>query len=144
VYYQIDNGTDINVDREEATDKEKYETSAEFEGWTSNATMSVRLFAEARYYFVNNPEKFSNTVEDTEKHTFSTDLDPNIGAEEPLVEYNYTLAALRQNQLPNTLNYALPYPVTIVMTPGFEMVAVVLAIVATVLLFKYKKNKKKT
>lgn len=144
VYYQINNGSDINVDRKEITDKEKYETSAEFEGWTSNATESVQVYAEARYYFVNNPEKFSNTVQDTQEYTFSTELDSNIGAEEPLVEYNYTLAALRQNQLPNTLSYALPYPVSIAMTPGFEAIAVVLAIVVAVLLFKYKKNKKKT
>jgi hypothetical protein len=144
VYYQINNGSNINVDRKEVTDKEKYETSAEFEGWTSNSTVSVRVYAEARYYFVNIPEKFSNTVEDTESHTFSTELDSNIGAEEPLVEYNCTLAALRQSQLPNTLHYSLPCPIRVVMTPGFEAVVVVCAIAVAVFLFRYKKNKKKT
>jgi hypothetical protein len=143
VYYRIDNSADINVDRKDVGDKEKYETTAEFKGWRENATMAVQVYAEARHYFINVPEKFSNTVRDTEEHTFSTANDPNIGTETPLVEYNYTLAAQRKPQLPNTLNYQLPYPVT-VSTPGFEAVVTVLAVIVVVLLFKRKKNTKKT
>ena len=70
VYYKIDNGSDINVDRKDPSDKEKYETSAEFKGWTANTTVSVDVYAEARHYFLNIPEKFSNTVKDTEQYLF--------------------------------------------------------------------------
>jgi hypothetical protein len=143
VYYKIDNGSDINVDRKETSDREKYETSAEFKGWTANTTVSVDVYAEASYYFFNIPEKFSNTVKDTEKYLFSTVNDQNIGTEKPLVEYNYTLALLRKSQLPNTLNYQLPYPIRTGTTPGFEVVVLVIAIVVVVFLFKRKKNANK-
>jgi hypothetical protein len=144
VYYTIENGSDINVNRKEISDKEKYETSAEFKGWTKDSTVTVHLYAEARYYFLNFPEKFSNTVRDNGHYLFSTANDQNIGTEEPLVEYNYTLALLRKSQLPNTLNYQLPYPTSIGATPGFEMIVFVLAIVVVVFLFKRKKNDNKT
>jgi len=144
VYYKIDNGSDINVNRKETSDKEKYETSAEFKGWTTNSTVTVRVYAEARHYFLNIPEKFSNTVSDKkEGYLFSTTNDQNIGTSEPLVEYNYTLVLLRKSQLPNTLNYQLPYPTSRGATPGFEVVVSVLAIVVVVFLFKRKKNDKK-
>jgi hypothetical protein len=145
VYYKIDNGSDINVNRKEISDKEKYETSAEFKGWTTNSTVTVRVYAEARHYFLSIPEKFSNTVSDKkEGYLFSTTNDQNIGTSEPLVEYNYTLVLLRKSQLPNTLNYQLPYPISRGATPGFEVVVLVLAIVVVVFLFKRKKNDKKT
>ena len=144
VYYTIENGSDINVNRKEISDKEKYETSAEFKGWTASSTVTVHLYAEARHYFLNIPEKFSNTVTDNGHYLFSTANDQNIGAEEPLVEYNYTLALLRKSQLPNTLNYQLPYPISIASTPGFEVVVLVLAIAVVVFLFKRKKNDNKT
>jgi heme/copper-type cytochrome/quinol oxidase subunit 4 len=144
VYYKIDNGSDINVDRKEAGDREKYETSPEFKGWTANSTVIVHVYAEARHYFLNIPEKFSNTIKDTQDYKFSTANDQNIGTEEPLVEYNYTLALLRKSQLPNTLNYQLPYPKSMGATPGFEVVIVILAIVTVVFLFKRKKNVNKT
>jgi PGF-CTERM protein len=142
VYYTIDSGSEINVNRKDVNDKEKYETSAEFKGWRPNATLMVSVYAEARHYFLNNPQKFSNTVRDEQTYTFTTSNDLNIGTEEPLVEYNYTLAALRQPQLPNTLNYLLPHPRSIGGTPGFEVIVVILAIVAAVFLFKRKRNKK--
>jgi hypothetical protein len=145
VYYKMDNGSDINVDRKEAGDKEKYETSPEFKGWTANSTLTVHVYAEARHYFLNIPEKFSNTVSGKkEGYLFSTANDPNIGTKEPLVEYNYTLALLKKSQLPNTLNYQLPYPISSSATPGFEVVVVILAIVVVVFLFKRKKNDNKT
>jgi len=144
VYYKIDNGPDINVDRKQTSDREKYDTSAEFKGWTANTTVSVDMYAEARHYFLNIPEKFTNTVKDTEEHIFSTANDQNIGTEEPLVEWNYTLALLRKSQLPNTLNYQVPYPISMGATPGFEFVILVLAIVVVVFLFKRKKNDNKT
>jgi hypothetical protein len=144
VYYKIDNGSDLNVDQKETGDREKYETSAEFKGWTANSTVTVQVYAEARHYFLNIPEKFSNTVRDTTEYKFSTANDQNIGTEEPLVEWNYTLALLRKSQLPNTVSYALPYPISTGSTPGFEIVVLVLAIVVVVFLFKRKKNANKT
>jgi hypothetical protein len=131
------------VNRKDPSDKEKYETSAEFKGWTANSSVTVHVFAEACHYFLNVPEKFSNIVKDTQPYSFSTGNDQNIGTEEPLVEYNYTLALLRKSQLPNTLNYQLPYPMSRGATPGFEVVVLVLAIVIVVFLFKRKKNDKK-
>jgi hypothetical protein len=144
VYYKIDNGSDINVDRKETTDKEKYETTAEFKGWTANTTVSVSVFAEARHYFLNNPEKFSNTIKDTRQYAFTTANDQNIGTEEPLVEWNATRALLRQSQLPNTVSYIVPYPISSGSTPGFELIVFIVAIVAVVFLFKRKKNDKTT
>ncbi len=144
VYYKIDDGSDINVDRKEAADKEKYDTTAEFKGWTANSTISISVFAEARHYFINIPEKFSNTVKDTRQYSFTTANDQNIGTENTLVEWNATLAALRQPQLPNTLSYILPYPTSIGSTPGFEIIIFLVATVAVVLLFKRKKKNKTT
>lgn len=140
VYYRIDGSQDINVDRKTPSDKERYETSAEFEGWTPNATLTVRVYAEARYYFINVPEKFSNFVADTQVYEFSTANDPTIGTQEPLVEWNVTLASLQKPQLPNTLNYVLPYPRSIGATPGFEAIMLILAVVVGMLLFKRKKK----
>jgi PGF-CTERM protein len=142
VYYTIDNGLDINVNRKETNDKEKYETTAEFKGWTANSNVTMSLFAESRHYFLNIPEKFSNTVKHIDPYTFSTADDNNIGTEEPLVEWNATLALLNQPQLPNTLNYITPYPIGTGATPGFEALIVLVAIVAVVLLFKRKKKDK--
>jgi hypothetical protein len=144
VYYKIDNGSDINVDQKEPGNRDKYDTSAEFKGWSANSTVTVNVYAEVRYYFLNIPEKFSNTIADTTSYIFSTANDPNIGTEEPLLEWNYTLAVLRKPQLPNTVSYALPYPISMGSTPGFEVVVLVLAIVVVVFLFKRKKNDNKT
>jgi hypothetical protein len=144
VYYTIDNGSEINVDRQDVNDKEKYETSAEFKGWSRNSTLLVDVYAEARYYFLNIPEKFSNTVKDTRDYVFTTADDQNIGTEEPLAEWNITRYILKQPQLPNTLNYVVPYPVQVGATPGFEILVFVLAIVVVVFLFRRKKNDDKT
>jgi hypothetical protein len=144
VFYKIDNGSDINVDRKDPSDKEKYETTAEFKGWTANSTISVSFYAEARHYFVNNPEKFSNVVKHTHSSTFTTADDPNIGKEDTLVEWNATRALLRQSQLPNTLNYITPYPTGIGATPGFEVIVFIVALVAVVFLCRRRKNKKTT
>ncbi len=141
VYYTIDNDSDVNVNRKDANDKEKYETTAEFKGWRSNATLTVQVYAEARHYFINKLEKFSNTVRDTQVYPFTTANDANIGTEDTLVEWNATRALLRQSQLPNTLNYITPYPTGIGATPGFEILVFLAALVAVVFLFRWKKKK---
>jgi hypothetical protein len=144
VYYKIDNGSEINVDRKDPNDKEKYDTTAEYKGWSPNATLTVTVYAEARHYFLNDPEEFSNTVKDTHTYAFTTANDPNIGTEDTLVEWNATRAVLRQTQLPNTLNYITPYPMSTGATPGFEVIIFIVALVAVVFLFKRKHNKKTT
>jgi hypothetical protein len=144
VFYRIDNGSDINVNRKDPDDKEKYETTPEFKGWSSNATLMVTVYAEASYYFVNIPVTFSNLVRDTTPYVFTTATDPNIGTEEPLVEFNATLALLHESQLPNTLNYVTPYPTSMGATPGFEALVFIVALVAVVLLLKRKKKSKRT
>lgn len=144
VFYRIDDGSDININRRTPTDEERYETSAEFKGWRQNATHTVRVYAEARHYFINNPERFSNSVTDTRVYEFTTAIDPNIGTEETLVEWNITLAMQNKEQLPNTLNYILPYPVSVASTPGFEIVTLVVGLLVAILLFKRKKKDNKT
>jgi hypothetical protein len=144
VYYRIDGGTDINVNRKTENDKEKYETTAEYKGWTPNSNATVRVYAEAVHYFINVPVKFANTVKDTTEYNFSTGDDQNMGKEDTLVEYNYTLVAMRKSQLTNTLNYQLPHPINVGNIPGFETVIFIVSLIVVVLIFKRRKKDKKT
>jgi len=141
VYYRIDNGTEINVDLEDVNDKEEYETTAEFEGWTENTNVTVKTYAEVSHYFINTNEKFSNIIADTTSYNFSTGEGTDIGTEPTLVEYNYSL--LPNKQLPNTLNYRLPHPRYTGATPGFEAVVFIISLVVVALIFKYRKKDKK-
>ena len=143
VYYQINNGSEINVNRDDPNDKETYETTAEYEGWTENTNVTVNVYVEAIYYFKNIAERFNNTVKDTTSYNFSTGLDANIGDDEPLLTYNCTLALLKKDQAPNTINYALPCPRG-VSVPGFEVIIFLIPLLVVVLFFKYKKKDKKT
>jgi len=129
VYYRLDNGSEINVNRKDKDKKDKYETSAEYEGWMQNTNHTMRVYAEASYYFINVNERFTNTVNDTTIYHFKTGDDPNIGSKPNLVEFNYTLYLLRKEQPSNTLNYMLPYPRTVGGTPGFEMIIFILALI---------------
>lgn len=144
VYYRVDNGPELNVSRKDATTKDKYDTSAEFQGWARDQAQTVRVYAEALHYFANNAERFSNTVEDTQPYTFTTSNDSNIGTKTPLVEWNITLYLLHRAQLPNTVNYQVPYAYSMGATPGFEVVAVLAAVVVALVLVKRKRTKKKT
>jgi len=142
VYYRIDNGLELNVSRKDVASKDKYDTSAEFQGWSQDSVQTVHVYAEALHYFANNPERFSNTVEDTSAYTFTTANDSNIGTETPLVEWNITLYLLHRSQLPNTVNYQVPYAYNMGATPGFEVVVALVAIGVTLVLVKRKKTKK--
>lgn len=144
VYYRIGNGPQLNVSRKDAASKDKYDTSAEYQGWTPDSVQTVHVYAEALHYFANNPERFSNTVEDTTSYTFTTANDSNIGTETPLVEWNITLYLLHKSQLPNTVNYQVPYAYSMGATPGFEVVVALVAVVVTLVLVKRKKTNKKT
>jgi hypothetical protein len=142
VYYRLDNESELNVSRKDAASKDKYDTSAEFHGWSQDSVQIVHVYAEALHYFANNPERFSNTVEDTSAYTFTTANDSNIGTETPLVEWNITLYLLHKSQLPNTVNYQVPYAYNMGATPGFEVVVALVAIGVTLVLVKRKKIKK--
>ena len=144
VYYRIGNGPELNVSRKDAASKDKYDTSAEFQGWTQDSAQSVHVYAEALHYFANNPERFSNTVEDTTAYNFTTANDSNIGTKTPLVEWNITLYLLHKSQLPNTVNYQVPYAYSQGATPGFEVVGVLAAVVVTLVLVKRKRTNRKT
>jgi PGF-CTERM protein len=133
---------ELNVSRKDVASKDKYDTSAEFQGWSQDSVQTVHVYAEALHYFANNPERFSNTVEDTSAYTFTTANDSNIGTETPLVEWNITLYLLHRSQLPNTVNYQVPYAYNMGATPGFEVVVALVAIGVTLVLVKRKKTKK--
>ncbi len=129
VYYQLDNGTEINVDRADINDKEKYETTAEYQGWSENTNVTMNLFAEVSYYFVNIDENFTNIVKDNTDYKFSTGFDSNIGSEPPLGA--------------NELSYNLPTPRGLPSTPGFEIITFIVSLIAAVFIFKSIKKKKK-
>lgn len=129
VYYRINNGTEINVDRKDKNDREKYETVAEYEGWSENSNVTIKVFVEVSHYFINVNENFTNTLEDTTEYKFSTGSDSNIGTEPVLKN--------------NELNYNLPYPRITPVTPGFEVMVFILSLFVVALIFKYRKKDKK-
>jgi len=129
VYYTINNETQINVDREEKEDKERYETSAEFQGWEENSDIVINLYAEAYHYFVNVNENFTNIVKDTNKYNFTTGSDSNIGSE-PALELK-------------DLSYNLPVHRGLPSTPGFEIITFIVSLIAAILILKWGKKKKK-
>jgi hypothetical protein len=135
VFYTIDNNTEINVNRDNKANKERYETSAEFEGWQEQANQTVRVYAEIIYYINNNPQPFKNIVEDTTVYNFTTGEDSHIGQEPPLLTYNCSKGKTNGEYI----NYKLPCPTTI-SVPGFELLVVCIAFMVVILFFKYKKN----
>ena len=152
VYYTLNNGDEINVNRKYKEVKAEYETSPEYEGWKENSNYTMRVYVEVSYYFPNIFEKYSNIVEDTKKYHFTTSSGTNIGEETPPVPWNWSLPPERDKQAPVLLNYdtyndkieinnqiLLPYPNS-VSAPGFETVLFLISIMAIVLIFKYKKK----
>jgi hypothetical protein len=129
VFYRINNGTEINVDRKDNNDREKYETVAEYEGWSENSNVTIKVFVKVSHYFINVNENFTNTLEDTTEYKFSTGSDSNIGTEPVLKN--------------NELNYNLPYPRITPVTPGFEVMLFILSLFVVALIFKYRKKDKK-
>jgi len=129
VYYTINNGSEINIDRGDKDNKERYETSAEFEGWMENSNVTINLFAEVKHYFVNVEKNFTNVIKDDREYNFTTGSDANIGTEAPIEI--------------DELSYALPAKRSLPSTPGFEILAFVLSMIVAVLIFKWGKKKKK-
>ena len=129
VFYQVDNGAEINVSRKDAEEKDEYETSPEYQGWRENSNVTVTVLAEVTHYFVNVDERFNNTIQDTHMYNFSTGADANIG-KEPVLGLE-------------DLKYSLPRPISVGATPGFELIVCILSLVVVVVLFKYRKKDKK-
>ena len=138
VYYTLNNGEEINVNRKNPQIKDEYETSPVYEGWVEDADFTMNAYVEVMHYFMNIPKKYNNTIQDSETYNFTTTEDSKIGDDLPLVEYNWT----RSNQPDNVLNYKLPF-YRFVQVPGFEAIIVIAALVIVVLIFKRKKKDEK-
>jgi len=150
VYYTLNNGDEINVNRKYKEIKAEYETSPEYEGWKQNSNFTMRVYVEVSYYFPNIFEKYSNIVEDTTQYKFTTTSGSNIGEETPPVPWNWSKPHDEQasvllnyddydNEKPASTQILLPRP-TSVSAPGFETVLFLVAIIGIVLIFKYKKK----
>jgi hypothetical protein len=138
VYYTLNNGEEINVNRKNPQIKDEYETSPAYEGWIEDADFTMNAYVEVIHYFVNIPKKYNNTIQDSETYNFTTSEDSKIGDDLPPVEYNWT----KSNQPDNVLNYKLPF-YKFVQVPGFEAIIVIAALVIVVLIFKRKKKDEK-
>ena len=150
VYYTLDNGDEINVNRKYKEVKAEYETSPEYEGWMQKSNNTMKVYVEVSYYFPNIFEKYSNIVEDTTQYQVSTSSDSNIGEDAPPMPWNWSKPFDKQvpvllnyddydNEKPANTQILLPRP-TSVSAPGFETIVFLISIIAIVLIFKYKKK----
>ncbi len=153
VYYKLDSGEEINVNRYKLDYPEKYETSPAYEGWEQNSNYTMKVYVEVSHYFPNIFIKYSNIVEDTEEYNVSTTGDDDIGDETPPQPWNWSKSSDEQADVllnydsydqkkPKNEQVLLPYPHT-VKVPGFVTVIFLLAIIAVIFIFKYKKKDKK-
>jgi hypothetical protein len=148
VYYRVDNGTEINVNRRYKEYKDEYETSPKYIGWKEQTNVTVKLYAEVIHYFQNifdddgNVEKFSNIVENNDEYIFSTGSDSSIGFTAGPLEYNCTYALRGEGQPSGTINYSLPCP-SYVATPGFEALIFIISLMVVVLIFRYRKKNRR-
>lgn len=126
VYYTI-NGEEINATRDDANDREMYETSAEYIGWQENSNQTIQLYAEVYEYFTNIEQSFSNTIIDTDTYSFSTGTDSDIGT-------------LESPNSAKELGYSLPSQEQLLATPGFELLAVLGAVAICLILIGRKKK----
>ena len=128
VYYTVDGGEEINA----TLNGDFYETTPEYEGWPKDKAVNVTVYADIIFYFVEPlalqteiPEsvRYNNTIVDTQTYYFNVSDDPTIGQEtSPTVT------------LPTPLFYQVP---------GFELVVILISLIAVVLIFKYRKNNRR-
>jgi len=145
VYYTLNNEPDINVSRQDEKNREDYRTTAEFVGWNPRESVNFTAFVEVSYYFVNNPTKYNNTIQDKTHYQFTTNAnDTKIGTETDLVPPSHLYALHADKQIANSLNYYVPVPRSMPATPGFEVVVFVVALAVALLVVKKRKNKKST
>jgi len=120
VYYTVDGGDEINATKTNGV----YETSPQQEGWIKNANVTIRACAEVIYYFKNSAVQFNNTIVDTDQYYFNVSGDPEVGTEaSPTIK--------------------LPRP-GFEQVPGFGTIVVLVALVAAVLIFKYRRKDRRT
>lgn len=157
VYYTLNDGDEINVNRKYLEVKAEYETSPEYDGWEENSNYTMKVYVEVSHYFTNIGTKYSNIVEDTTTYYFTTSQGSSIGDETPPMPWNWTKFFKNENQAPVLLNYdhyrpgsdtpinkqiLLPYPHS-VQAPGFVTIVFLVALAAVVLIFKYKKKNRR-
>jgi len=128
VYYTVDGGKEINA----TLNGDFYETTPEYEGWPKDKAVTVTVYADIIFYFVEPlalqaviPEsiQYNNTIVDTQTYYFNVSGDPTIGSEEsPVV--------------------GMPLP-QFFQVPGFELVVFLISLIAVVLIFKYRKNNRR-
>ncbi len=136
LYYTVNDGPRINVTYNKQGGN--YITYPKYKGWAANQNVTVKVYGRSinNYDFVlpsmvdqefNMDEyiskySFNNTIKDTQEYYFQVGSE-NIGiedspeAKEPPIEYKQV--------------------------PGFESVIFILALVAVILIFRYKKKDKK-
>jgi len=128
VYYTVDGGPEIN-----AIQKGKfYESNASVVGWPRNKNVTVQVYAELSFYFVEplalpsqaiSAVEYNNTIVDTQTYYFNVSDDPSIGSEES-----------------PTVTMPLPQ---FYQVPGFELVVFLISLIAVVLIFRAKKSTNK-
>lgn len=156
LYYRLNDGDEINVNRKYLEIRAEYETSPEYEGWAENSNYNMTLYAEVSHYFTNINKKYNNTVMEATIYEFSTSTASKIGSETPPMPWNWSKP--KDKQAPVLLNYdhydidgdqnpnndiLLPHP-RAVFAPGFEVLVFLISLVVVVLIFKKrKKNRRK-
>ncbi len=129
VYYTINGGKPVNATK----NGNYYETTPEREGWIRDSNVTLRVYAELSFYFVEplalpsqvtSAVEYNNTIADTQIYYFNVSNDPSIGTEKsPTVT------------MPSPQFYQVP---------GFEFAVLVISLLAVVLIFKYRKNNRRT
>jgi len=142
VYYTIDDGAPINVTKPEGS--EYYVTYPEYKGWPRNKNVTMKVYAEKIYSFdivldkipsqmsekefLEYQEKirsntFNNTIVDSQIYYFQVADESGVGIKEPPT---------------------IPTPtIKVVQVPGFETLLFIIALIAVVLIFKYRKKDKR-
>jgi len=142
IYYTLDDGEPINVTLL-SSDGKYYITRPEIKGWPKNTNVTMKVYAEKYHFFklvVDKPtsqmsedefkeyvkeqnENSANvTIVDTQEYYFKVLGESGVGTEEP----------------PEVKIYS-PSPVQV---PGFEVIIFAIALIAVVLIFKYRKKDK--
>jgi hypothetical protein len=157
LYYKLNNGQEINVNRKYVDIKAEYETSPEYKGWSENNKFNMTLFVEVSHYFTNVPNKYTNIIEHTEVFMFSTTQGSSIGTEESPLPWNWSKGP--KNQAESIINFdnadknnnekfdegelnnkqLLPRPI-IVQAPGFEILVFLVSLVVAIIILKNKKK----
>jgi len=129
VYYTVNNGKEINT-TQDSDDTNRYVTYPEYSGWPSGEkNVSVNVTAELIYNFENHMVNgkaywFKNYINDTSSYMFDVDDDPEyIGKKE---------------------SEKIKHPeANIVGAPGFEVLLMIISLVALALIFKYRKRNRR-